>query len=108
MILTKDYAGDAEPALGCGPYSEPAATVSPDRKQDTAKMLGKAARYIDIAVLAPIHPARDQTLLLISGPDSPHVRFRSLADIEAPSPNVRFVPKADNRRWVRSVDIDNS
>ena len=71
-------------------------------------MLGKAARYIDIAVLAPIHPARDQTLLLIAGPDSPHVRFRSLADIEAPSPNVRFVPKADNRRWVRSVDIDNS
>jgi hypothetical protein len=31
--------------------------VSPGRKQDTAKMLGKAARYIDIAVLAPIHPA---------------------------------------------------
>jgi 3-hydroxyisobutyrate dehydrogenase-like beta-hydroxyacid dehydrogenase len=45
-------------------------SVSPARKQDTAKMLGAAARYIDVAVLAPIHPARHQTPVLIAGPDS--------------------------------------
>jgi len=45
-------------------------SVSPGRKQDTAKMLGGAARYIDVAVLAPIHPARHQTPMLIAGPDS--------------------------------------
>ncbi len=45
-------------------------SVSPGRKQDTAKTLGAAARYIDVAVLAPIHPARHQTPLLIAGPDS--------------------------------------
>jgi 3-hydroxyisobutyrate dehydrogenase-like beta-hydroxyacid dehydrogenase len=45
-------------------------SVSPGRKQDTAKMLGAAARYIDVAVLAPIHPARHQTPLLIAGLDS--------------------------------------
>jgi 3-hydroxyisobutyrate dehydrogenase-like beta-hydroxyacid dehydrogenase len=48
-------------------------SVSPGRKQDTAKLLGGGARYIDVAVLAPIHPARHQTPLLIAGPDSPEV-----------------------------------
>ena len=45
-------------------------SVSPGRKQDTAKMLGATARYIDVAVLAPIHPACHQTPLLIAAPDS--------------------------------------
>jgi 3-hydroxyisobutyrate dehydrogenase-like beta-hydroxyacid dehydrogenase len=45
-------------------------SVSPGRKQDTAKTLGAAARYLDVAVLAPIHSARHQTPMLIAGPDS--------------------------------------
>jgi 3-hydroxyisobutyrate dehydrogenase-like beta-hydroxyacid dehydrogenase len=45
-------------------------SVSPGRKQDTAKMLGSAACYIDVAVVAPIHPARHQTPMLLAGPDS--------------------------------------
>jgi 3-hydroxyisobutyrate dehydrogenase-like beta-hydroxyacid dehydrogenase len=36
-------------------------SVSPGRKQDAAKLLGDEARYLDVAVLAPIHPARHQT-----------------------------------------------
>ena len=43
-------------------------SVSPGRKQETAKLLGEAARYIDVAVLAPIHPARHQTPMLLAGP----------------------------------------
>jgi 3-hydroxyisobutyrate dehydrogenase-like beta-hydroxyacid dehydrogenase len=43
-------------------------SVSPGRKQDTAKLLGDAARYVDVAVLAPIHPARHQTPMLLAGP----------------------------------------
>jgi 3-hydroxyisobutyrate dehydrogenase-like beta-hydroxyacid dehydrogenase len=43
-------------------------SVSPGRKQETAKLLGDAARYIDVAVLGPIHPARHQTPMLIAGP----------------------------------------
>jgi 3-hydroxyisobutyrate dehydrogenase-like beta-hydroxyacid dehydrogenase len=42
-------------------------SVSPGRKQDSAKALGSAARYIDVAVLAPIYPARHQTPLLLAG-----------------------------------------
>jgi 3-hydroxyisobutyrate dehydrogenase-like beta-hydroxyacid dehydrogenase len=43
-------------------------SVSPGRKQETAKLLGHSARYVDVAVLAPIHPARHQTPLLLAGP----------------------------------------
>ncbi len=52
------------------PYYLDINSVSPGRKQNTAKMLGAATRYIDVAVLAPIHSARHQTPLLIAGPDS--------------------------------------
>jgi 3-hydroxyisobutyrate dehydrogenase-like beta-hydroxyacid dehydrogenase len=45
-------------------------SVSPGRKQETAKLLGDAARYVDVAVLAPIHPARHQTPMLIAGADA--------------------------------------
>jgi 3-hydroxyisobutyrate dehydrogenase-like beta-hydroxyacid dehydrogenase len=45
-------------------------SVSPGRKQETAKLLADAARYVDVAVLAPIHPARHQTPMLLAGPDA--------------------------------------
>jgi 3-hydroxyisobutyrate dehydrogenase-like beta-hydroxyacid dehydrogenase len=45
-------------------------SVSPGRKQNSGKALGAAARYIDVAVLAPIYPARHQTPLLLAGPAS--------------------------------------
>ena len=43
-------------------------SVSAGRKQETAKILGDSARYVDVAVLAPIHPARHQTPMLLAGP----------------------------------------
>ncbi len=45
-------------------------SVSPGRKQETARLLGDAARYVDVAVLAPIHPALHQTPMLLAGPDA--------------------------------------
>jgi len=45
-------------------------SVSPGRKQQTAKLLGDAARYVDVAVLAPIYPARHKTPLLLAGADA--------------------------------------
>jgi len=43
-------------------------SVSPGRKQDTAKLLGDNARYVDVAVLAPVYPARHRTPMLLAGP----------------------------------------
>ena len=40
----------------------------PGRKQATAKLLDGKARYVDVAVIAPIHPKRHKTPLLIAGP----------------------------------------
>jgi 3-hydroxyisobutyrate dehydrogenase-like beta-hydroxyacid dehydrogenase len=42
-------------------------SVSPGRKQETAKLLQAAARYVDVAVMAPVHPARHKTPLLLAG-----------------------------------------
>src|SRR5215211_5600543 len=42
-------------------------SVSPGRKQETARELA-AARYVDVAVMAPVHPARHQTPMLLAGP----------------------------------------
>jgi len=49
------------------PYLLDINSVSPGRKQETAKLLGDAARYVDVAVLAPIHPARHKTPMLLAG-----------------------------------------
>ena len=54
--------------LSGNPYYLDINSVSPGRKQDTAKLLAERARYVDVAVIAPIHPARHRTPLLISGP----------------------------------------
>jgi len=54
--------------LAGAPYFLDINSVSPGRKQDTAKLLGDAGRYVDVAVLAPIYPARHQTPMLLAGP----------------------------------------
>ncbi len=63
-----DAARSVEPHLKGAPYYLDINSVSPGRKQETAKLLGERARYVDVAVIAPIHPLRHRTPLLISGP----------------------------------------
>ena len=63
-----EAARSVEPHLIGSPYYLDINSVSPGRKQATAKLLGGKARYVDVAVIAPIHPARHRTPLLIAGP----------------------------------------
>ena len=63
-----DAARSVEPHLNGAPYYLDINSVSPGRKQATAKLLGDCARYVDVAVIAPIHPLRHKTPLLIAGP----------------------------------------
>jgi 3-hydroxyisobutyrate dehydrogenase-like beta-hydroxyacid dehydrogenase len=63
-----EAARSVAPHLTGSPYYLDINSVSPGRKQETAKLLGERARYVDVAVIAPIHPARHKTPLLISGP----------------------------------------
>ena len=63
-----DAARSVAPHLTENAYYLDINSVSPGRKQETAKLLGERARYVDVAVIAAIHPARHRTPLLISGP----------------------------------------
>jgi 3-hydroxyisobutyrate dehydrogenase-like beta-hydroxyacid dehydrogenase len=42
-------------------------SVSPGRKKETAKLLAGSARYVDVAVMAPVHPAKHKTPVLLAG-----------------------------------------
>jgi 3-hydroxyisobutyrate dehydrogenase-like beta-hydroxyacid dehydrogenase len=63
-----EAAKSVAPHLAGNPYYLDINSVSPGRKQETARLLGGAARYVDVAILAPIHPLRHQTPLLLAGP----------------------------------------
>ena len=63
-----DAARSVEPHLTGNPYFLDINSVSPGRKQETERLLGAKARYVDVAILAPIHPARHRTPLLLAGP----------------------------------------
>jgi 3-hydroxyisobutyrate dehydrogenase-like beta-hydroxyacid dehydrogenase len=63
-----EAAQSVKPHLTGKPFFLDINSVSPGRKQETAKLLGAAARYVDVAVLAPIHPARHRTAMLLAGP----------------------------------------
>jgi 3-hydroxyisobutyrate dehydrogenase-like beta-hydroxyacid dehydrogenase len=63
-----EAARSVEPHLSGAPYYLDINSVSPGRKQETAKLLGERARYVDAAVIAPINPLRHKTPLLIAGP----------------------------------------
>lgn len=43
-------------------------SVSPGRKQETAAAVDGAVRYVDVAVMAPVHPALHKTPMLLAGP----------------------------------------
>jgi 3-hydroxyisobutyrate dehydrogenase-like beta-hydroxyacid dehydrogenase len=62
-----EAAQSVKPHLAGEPYFLDINSVSPGRKHETAKLLGNSARYVDVAVLAPIYPARHQTPMLLAG-----------------------------------------
>jgi 3-hydroxyisobutyrate dehydrogenase-like beta-hydroxyacid dehydrogenase len=63
-----DAAHSVTPHLTGNPYYLDINSVSPGRKQETAALLGDKARYVDVAIIAPIHPKLHKTAMLIAGP----------------------------------------
>jgi 3-hydroxyisobutyrate dehydrogenase-like beta-hydroxyacid dehydrogenase len=43
-------------------------SVSPGRKQATAKLLNDGARYVDVAIVSAIHPLRHKSPMMLAGP----------------------------------------
>jgi 3-hydroxyisobutyrate dehydrogenase-like beta-hydroxyacid dehydrogenase len=63
-----DAAQSVKAHLAGKPFFLDINSVSPGHKQETAKLLGGGARYIDVAVVAAIYPARHRTPMLLAGP----------------------------------------
>jgi 3-hydroxyisobutyrate dehydrogenase-like beta-hydroxyacid dehydrogenase len=68
-----DAARSVAAHLAGNPYYLDINSVSPGRKQETAKLLDGRVRYVDVAVIAPIYPARHKTPLLIAGPHAEEI-----------------------------------
>jgi 3-hydroxyisobutyrate dehydrogenase-like beta-hydroxyacid dehydrogenase len=100
-----EAARSVEPHLSGSPYYLDINSVSPGRKQETAKLLGEKARYVDVAVIAPIHPLRHKTPLLIAGPHAEAIS-PLLGELEM---KLSIVPgetgKAAAIKMIRSVMI---
>jgi len=65
-----EAARSVAPHLAGNPYYLDINSISPGRKQEAAKLLANRARYVDVAVVAAIHPKRHRTPLLIAGPQA--------------------------------------
>ena len=100
-----EAAQSVAPHLAGNPWYLDVNSVSPGRKQATEKLLVGKARYVDVAIIAPIHPKRHKTPLLVAGPH---------ADAIAPllkgmEMSLKVVPgdtgKAAAIKMVRSVMI---
>jgi 3-hydroxyisobutyrate dehydrogenase-like beta-hydroxyacid dehydrogenase len=77
-----DAAKSVAPHIKGNPYYLDINSVSPGRKQETARLLDGTARYVDVAILAPIHPKRHQTPLLLAGPHAQAVMPLLMDELE--------------------------
>jgi 3-hydroxyisobutyrate dehydrogenase-like beta-hydroxyacid dehydrogenase len=77
-----EAAKSVAPHLSGNPYFLDINSVSPGRKKETAALLDGKARYVDVAILAPIHPARHQTPVLLAGPYSETVMPLLIDELE--------------------------
>jgi 3-hydroxyisobutyrate dehydrogenase-like beta-hydroxyacid dehydrogenase len=65
-----DAARSVQDSLCGRPFYLDINSVSPGRKQETDRLFGGRARYIDAAVMGAIHPSRHQTPMLLAGRDA--------------------------------------
>jgi 3-hydroxyisobutyrate dehydrogenase-like beta-hydroxyacid dehydrogenase len=77
-----EAAQSVAPHIAGNPYYLDINSVSPGRKKDTARLLEGSARYVDVAILAPIHPKRHQTPLLLAGPHAQAVMPLLIDELE--------------------------
>jgi 3-hydroxyisobutyrate dehydrogenase-like beta-hydroxyacid dehydrogenase len=60
--------------LSGDPYYLDVNSVSPGRKRDTEALLTGKVRYVDVAILSPIHPKRHKSPMLLAGPHAQAIK----------------------------------
>lgn len=63
-----EAAEQAAPGLSGSQFYVDLNSVSPNRKRQAAQIAGARARFVGMAVMAPVHPLRHKTPVLVSGP----------------------------------------
>jgi len=63
-----EAARQAAPGLSSAQFYVDLNSVSPSRKRQAAQIAGERARFVGMAVMAPVHPLRHKTPVLVSGP----------------------------------------
>jgi 3-hydroxyisobutyrate dehydrogenase-like beta-hydroxyacid dehydrogenase len=63
-----EAAQSVAPHLRNRPFYLDVNSVSPGRKQTTAKLLDEGARYLDVAIVSAIHPLRHKSPMMLAGP----------------------------------------
>lgn len=69
-----EAAQSVAPHLAGNPYYLDVNSVSPGRKRDTDALLAGKARYVDLAILSPILPARHTSPMLLAGPHAEAIK----------------------------------
>lgn len=69
-----EAAQSVAPHLAGDPYYLDVNSVSPGRKRDTDALLAGKARYVDLAILSPILPARHTSPMLLAGPHADAIK----------------------------------
>ncbi|MBO6561443.1 MAG: NAD(P)-dependent oxidoreductase [Nisaea sp.] len=106
--VTADQAAIA--AGGCAPYLKPGAlwldlnSCAPSTKKSAAETVEAAgARYVDIAVMAPVYPKRNMVPLLLAGPHAETVKPLLEALPMAPRVVEGPVGSASSIKMIRSI-----
>ncbi|WP_105384472.1 NAD(P)-dependent oxidoreductase [Neorhizobium alkalisoli] len=98
------------PYLGQGALLIDINSVSPERKRDTAALINSTgANYLDMAVMAPVHPKGHATPVLVAGVEAAELleRFRSLgfdADLVGDMPGAATAIKMVRSVFVKGLE----
>ncbi|WP_027488158.1 NAD(P)-dependent oxidoreductase [Allorhizobium undicola] len=109
-LVTADCAADAAaqsaPHLAAGAFFFDCNSCSPVTKAQNAEVIEAAGgRYVDVAVMAPVHPLRHRTPLLIAGPHAePALDYLSALGMQGKIAGNR-VGEASAIKMMRSVII---
>jgi 3-hydroxyisobutyrate dehydrogenase-like beta-hydroxyacid dehydrogenase len=110
-LVTADQAlaaaRDDAPLLSPGALWLDMNSVAPGTKREAAKLIGAAGgRYVDVAVMAPVHPARLDVPLLVAGPHAEAgaavLREHGFTRVSVAGPNIG---DASAIKMIRSVMV---
>lgn len=102
LVAAGDVAGNIVP----GSYYFDCNSCAPTTKQESAKLIAAAGgQYVDVAVMAPVHPGLHKTALLVSSPD----HAQALEILAALEMEARHIPgdigRASSIKMIRSIMV---